>query len=172
MKKAINNGCELIEKPTNKKGDTETRGAFYDCTRNYWAVSTQTNSKKMKAKVIHFNYSDFALLRDIALTFPNTEESVSHEGTPSIKVRGKLMFRLHESGEFFPIHLDFDNRDKYLERYPEIFHLPDHFIKYPYICMWIHQYDKKLLHEILELSWKSLSTKKQIQDYEMHKNND
>lgn len=84
----------------------------------------------MKNKVINFNYSDFELLRDIALKFPNTEESISHEETPSIKVRGKLMFRLHDFGEFFPIHLDFETRDKYLEKYPEIFQLPDHFKKH------------------------------------------
>ncbi len=36
-------GCELIEKPINKKGDADTRGSFYDFAGNYWAVSTQTN---------------------------------------------------------------------------------------------------------------------------------
>ena len=61
--------------------------------------------------------------KKIALLFPGTEESVSHENTPSIKVRGKLMCRLHDCGEFIPIHLDFEKRDEYLIRYPEIFHL-------------------------------------------------
>jgi PhnB protein len=41
--KAIDNGCEIIEKPINKQGDPDTRGAFYDFAGNYWAVSTQTN---------------------------------------------------------------------------------------------------------------------------------
>lgn len=41
--KAIENGCVLIEKPVNKQGDPDTRGSFYDCAGNYWAVSTQTN---------------------------------------------------------------------------------------------------------------------------------
>jgi PhnB protein len=41
--KAIENGCEIIEKPINKEGDPDTRGAFYDFAGNYWAVSTQTN---------------------------------------------------------------------------------------------------------------------------------
>jgi len=41
--KAIENGCEIIEKPINKKGDPDTRGSFYDFAGNYWAVSTQTN---------------------------------------------------------------------------------------------------------------------------------
>ncbi len=41
--KAIENGCELIEKPINKQGDPDTRGSFYDFAGNYWAVSTKTN---------------------------------------------------------------------------------------------------------------------------------
>ncbi|MEJ7586430.1 MAG: hypothetical protein WKI04_02590 [Ferruginibacter sp.] len=123
----------------------------------------------MKSKTVNFNYAAFEIVKIIALSFPNTEESISHEGTPSVKVRGKLICRLHESGEFIPIRLDFAIRDKYLDNHPEIFHLPDHFKAYPYICMWIHNYDKNLLTEILELSWKGLATKKQVKEYDEKK---
>ena len=126
----------------------------------------------MKGKAINFNNADFEVVKNIALTFPDAEESISYEGTPSVKVRGKLMCRLHYSGEFIPIHLDFNIRDKYLDTYPEIFHLPDHFKAYPFICMWVHHYDKKLLTEVLELSWKGLATKKQVKKYEEKKNNE
>ena len=123
----------------------------------------------MKNKAVNFNYSDFEAVKNIAMTFPDTEESISHEGTPSVKVRGKLMCRLHENGDFIPIRLEFELRDKYLESHPEIFHLPDHFKSYPYICMWIHNYDKKLLMEVLEQSWKGLATKKQLKEYDEKK---
>lgn len=126
---------------------------------------------EMKNKIQHFDPNDFEAVKNIALSFPGAEESISHEGTPSVKVRGKLMCRLHDSGEFIPIRLNFEIRDHYLEHYPEIFHLPDHFKPYPYLCMWIHHYDKRLLQEILELSWKSLATKKQISEYEAEKKN-
>jgi hypothetical protein len=132
-------------------------------------VHKQTNFLKMKKKAINFNYADFEPIKNIALTFPGTEESTSHENTPSIKVRGKLMCRLHESGAFTPIRLNFQLRDKYLDSHSEIFHLPDHFKAYPYICMWLHNYDKKLLTEILELSWKGLATKKQVKEYDEKK---
>lgn len=123
----------------------------------------------MKRNSVNFNYTDFEVVRDIALTFPDTEESVSHEGTPSVKVRGKLMCRLHDSGEFIPIRLDFDIRDKYLDSHPEIFHLPEHFKAYPYICMWLHNYNRSFLKEILEQSWKGLATKKQVKEYDEKK---
>lgn len=114
----------------------------------------------------NFERSDFDVVKRLALNYPGAEESVSHEGTPSVKVRGKLMCRLHDSGEFIPIRLDFPLRDKYLESHPEIFHLPEHFKNYPYICMWIHDYDLGLLREVLELSWKGLATKKQVKEFE------
>lgn len=113
-----------------------------------------------------FNYADFNFVKAIALSFPGTEESVSHEGTPSVKVRGKLICRLHDSGKFIPIRLDFDLRDYYLDTYPEIFHLPDHFKGYPYVCMWVNTFNKKLVTEVLELSWKGLAGKKQLAVYE------
>ena len=114
----------------------------------------------------NFERADFDVVKRLALNYPGAEESVSHEGTPSVKVRGKLMCRLHDSGEFIPIRLDFPLRDKYLESHPEIFHLPEHFKNYPYICMWIHDYDLGLLKEVLELSWKGLATKKQVKEFE------
>lgn len=65
-----------------------------------------------KNKPVSFDYADFEAVKIIALSFPGTEESLSHEGTPSVKVRGKLMCRLHDSGEFIPVHLDSETRDK------------------------------------------------------------
>lgn len=117
-------------------------------------------------KHISFNPSDFEPVKKIALGFPGAEESVSHYDTPSIKINGKFMCRLVEGGDFIPIHLDFDSREQYLEQYPEIFHLPDHYKNYKYICMWVNSCNSALLKEILELSWKGLATKKQLQEWE------
>ena len=41
---AIKYGCEIIEKPVNKKGDPDIRGSFYDFAGNYWAIGTQKNN--------------------------------------------------------------------------------------------------------------------------------
>jgi hypothetical protein len=125
----------------------------------------------MNIKTPNYNYADFEPIKAIALTFPDTEESISHEGTPSVKVRGKLICRLHESGEFIPIRLDFEIRDRYLDTHPEIFHLPNHFKAYPYICMWKHNYDLKFLKEVLEQSWIGLATRKQVREYEQNNGN-
>lgn len=41
FKKAIQEGCEVIEKPVQKKGDPDMRGMFKDCQGNIWAIGTQ-----------------------------------------------------------------------------------------------------------------------------------
>jgi len=128
--------------------------------------SVSKSDTTMKVPRVNFNSADFVMVRKIALTFPGAEESVSHEGTPSVKVRGKLMCRLHESGEFISIRVGFDARDQYLDSHPGIFHLPDHFKPYPYICMWVHHpYDPRLLAEVLEVSWRGLASRKQIAEF-------
>jgi hypothetical protein len=117
-----------------------------------------------------FNSSDFEPIRQIALQFPGAEDSVSHGNTPSIKVNGKFMCRLHENGEFIALRLNFDLRNAYLDSHPEIFHLPDHYRNYPSICMWVHDYDMRLLREVLEASWRGLASKKQILEWEKANN--
>lgn len=121
------------------------------------------------AKPISFNPADFEPIKKIALGFPGAAESVSHYDTPSIKINGKFMCRLVEGGDFIPIHLDFELREKYLEQYPEIFHVPDHYKKYKYICLWVHPYNTALLKEILEHSWRGLATKKQLTEWHSRK---
>lgn len=123
----------------------------------------------MKKRSIQFDPADFEPVKAIALLFPGAEESVSHDNTPSVKVRGKLMCRLHETGAFIAIHLDFEIRDRYLDSHPEIFLLPDHYKNYPYICMLTNGYSQKLLKQVLEASWRGLASKKQQAEWDASK---
>ncbi len=124
----------------------------------------------MSAKPILFNPRDFDPVLETALRFPGTEESVSHYNTPSVKVKGKFMCRLHEDGDFIATHMPFEEREKYLEHYPEAFHLPEHYLKYPYVCIWIEALSRIPLQEILEKSWRSVATAKLQAEYDAGKN--
>ncbi|HMG91173.1 MAG TPA: VOC family protein [Chryseolinea sp.] len=42
--KAIELGCQVVERPVNKEGDPDTRGSFKDFSGNTWAVGTQKSS--------------------------------------------------------------------------------------------------------------------------------
>lgn len=50
-------------------------------------------------KAINFNPTDFEPLRQIALQFPDSSDSLSHYDTPSIKIKKNLLCRLHENDE-------------------------------------------------------------------------
>jgi hypothetical protein len=69
-------------------------------------------------------------------------------------------------GNLFQSDLIFPIRDQYLESHPEIFHLPEHFKGYPYLCMWLDVQDVKLITEVLEQSWRGLASKSQIKEYD------
>ncbi len=41
FKKAIDSGCESVEQPIQKEGDSDKRGTFKDFAGNVWSVATQ-----------------------------------------------------------------------------------------------------------------------------------
>jgi hypothetical protein len=71
----------------------------------------------------------------IALAFPGAEASTSY-GTPSVKVRGKLLSRWRTEAEgALVIRCDFLDRQIMLQMNPAVFFLTDHYIDYPMILM-------------------------------------
>jgi hypothetical protein len=113
-----------------------------------------------------FNPADFEPVRQIALRFPGAEDSISHNGTPSIKVCGKLLCRLHESGTFIPIQVGFEPREELLESHPEHFHLPPHFVNYPYIALWTACRDRALIERTIYNAWRLLASKRQKEQWD------
>ena len=110
------------------------------------------------------DFAGFEPVRQVALLFPGTEDSLSYGDTPAIKVRGKLLCRLHDSDEFIPIRLGFEHRERYLDSHPELFHVPAHFK--PYLCLWMNRCPPHLLREVLELGWRERASRQQVQQGE------
>ncbi|GAB1446098.1 MAG: VOC family protein [Cyclobacteriaceae bacterium] len=46
FEKAISYGCEIIERPIEKEGDSDRRGTFKDFAGNFWAIATQVREEK------------------------------------------------------------------------------------------------------------------------------
>lgn len=111
-------------------------------------------------KVINFTPSTFEPLRQLALLFPNAEDSLSHYNTPSIKIKQHLLCRLHENGAWFAMRTDFKSRDEFLEQYPESCFITPHHKNYPYICVHTANYTVALLKAILESGYKAITEKK------------
>ena len=85
-----------------------------------------------------------------SLALPGVEESTSY-GTPALKVRGKLMVRLKEDQETVVLRTTWEERERLMTLYPDVFFLTDHYRAHPWVLMrlaaappanvpkWLHQ---------------------------------
>ena len=73
-------------------------------------------------------------IRQLALTLPDTEESTSY-GTPAIKVKGKLLLRLHDDRDKVVLKMPFDRREELMAGDPETYFITDHYRDYPWVLV-------------------------------------
>jgi hypothetical protein len=95
----------------------------------------------------------FDTVREVARAFPGIEEATSY-GTPALKVKGKLMVRLHQSGECFVLRVDLKHRDALTRSQPAVFYVTDHYQDYPWVLVRFLTVDPAALPEIIEGAWR------------------
>lgn len=107
----------------------------------------------------------FARLREMALELPGVEEGTSY-GTPSLKVKGKMLVRLWEDGETLVLKTDFYERDHLIESDPATFFLTDHYREYPYVLVRLASADRTQMRSLLVDSWRRAAPKKLVAEYD------
>ena len=95
----------------------------------------------------------FEQVRLVAQAFPGIEDSTSY-GPPAIKVRGKLLARLHQSGECFVLRADLLDREILLQSDPSVFFITDHYRDYPWILVRFSAVDPSALADLIERAWR------------------
>jgi hypothetical protein len=95
----------------------------------------------------------FAQVRLAAQAFPGIEDSTSY-GTPAIKVRGKLLARLHQSGDCFVLRTDLLDREILLQSDTSVFFITDHYRDYPWILVRFSAVDPSVLPDLIERAWR------------------
>jgi hypothetical protein len=101
----------------------------------------------------------FAAVRRIALTFPGVEEGLSY-GTPAFRVGGKLLARLHDSGEALVVKIGFDEREMLMQADPDTFYITDHYRGYPMMLVRIARIDAATLRRLLDQTWRDIAPKR------------
>jgi hypothetical protein len=102
----------------------------------------------------------FAELTKILLTWPLVEASTSY-GTPSFKVRGKLLTRLKEDGESLLIKgVDPDERAMLCEAFPDLYYFTDHYRDYPMVLIRLSKADAATVTAMLERTYRTLLPKR------------
>jgi hypothetical protein len=95
----------------------------------------------------------FEQVRLVARALPGIEDSTSY-GTPAIKVRGKLLARVHQSGDCFVLRTDLLDREILLQSDPHVFFITDHYRDHPWILVRFSAVDPSVLPDLIERAWR------------------
>jgi hypothetical protein len=100
----------------------------------------------------------FEQVRLAARGLPGVEDSTSY-GTPALKVRGKLLARLHQSGECLVLRADLLDREILLQSDPQVFFITDHYRDFPWILVRFASVDPQALPDLMERAWRLVAPK-------------
>ena len=106
----------------------------------------------------------FERVRLAAQAFPGIEDSTSY-GTPALKVRGKLLARLHQSGKCLVLRADLLDREILLQSDPQVFYITDHYRDHPWVLVRFSAVDADALPDLIERAWRVVAPKSLVAKY-------
>jgi len=107
----------------------------------------------------------FEQVRTVALAFPGVEDSTSYR-TPALKVRGKLLARLHQSMECLVLRADFLDRQIMMQSAPGTFFITDHYRNYPWVLVRFSAVQPRELPGLIERACRLVGPKTLVKHYE------
>ena len=97
-----------------------------------------------------------AVLREIALQFPDVEDASTERGV-AFKARGRLLTcaAINESAEpnSLVVRIGAEQRVRLMAAYPDALYLPDHYAKHPAVLARLERLDRESLRDILGAAW-------------------
>jgi hypothetical protein len=107
----------------------------------------------------------FEAVRLAAKALPEVVDSTSY-GTPALKVRGKLLARLHQDGECFVLRADLLDREILIQSDPAVFFITDHYRDYPWILVRFLTVDPEALPDLMKRAWRLVAAKSLVKKYD------
>jgi hypothetical protein len=106
---------------------------------------------------------DFDVVREIARSLPDVEESTSARGM-ALKIRGKLLAceAIHKSAEpnSLMVRIPLNDRELLLATEPETHYVTAHYRGYPAILVRLSRIDREALRDLLESGVRFVGAKK------------
>lgn len=100
----------------------------------------------------------------IALALPAAEASTAY-GTPSVKVRGKVLSRWRAEAEgALAIRCDFLDRQILLQAQPGVFFVTPHYEGYPMVLLRLDKISKDALADVTERAWRLVAPAKLVRE--------
>ncbi len=100
----------------------------------------------------------FAQVRAAALGFPGVEDGTSY-GTPALKVRGKLLARVHQDLDCLVLRADLLDREILLQAAPHVFFITDHYRNHPWVLVRFGTVTARELPELIGRAWRLVAPK-------------
>jgi hypothetical protein len=110
----------------------------------------------------------FAQVIQAAHAFPETRESTSY-GTPALKVRGKLLARVHQSKDCFVLRTEFLDREILMQSDPAVFYITEHYRDYPWVLVRFSAVAASALPELIERAWRLVASKANVKAYDLER---
>jgi hypothetical protein len=118
-----------------------------------------------RTKVLRRRPVSFAQVCLAARSLPGIEDSTSY-GTPALKVRGKLLARLHQSGECLVLRSDLLDREILMQSDPYVFFITDHYRDHPWVLVRFSAVDARALPDLVERAWRLVAPKALVTKYD------
>jgi hypothetical protein len=129
-------------------------------------MASRTGRRKVATKRRSTPRADYQRYVALVKRLPGVEESTSH-GTPSIKVKGKLLSRLRTEAEgALALRCDFIDREILLQSDPEAFFLTDHYRNYPTILVRLEKVRLDALPDLIERAWRLVAPPKLVAQFD------
>lgn len=98
----------------------------------------------------------YDFIRRLALKLPGVQEGSSY-GTPALKVKGKLMVRLHDDRDKIVLRMPFDRRDELIAGDPKTYFITDHYREYPWVLVSLQEVHVDAVQGLLQLAYEAAS---------------
>jgi hypothetical protein len=107
----------------------------------------------------------FEHARAIAHALPGVQDGSSY-GTPALKIRGKLLARMHQSIDCLVLRADFLDRQILMQAAPDAFFITDHYRDHPWVLLRFSAVDKGALSDVIERAWRVVAPNALVAEYD------
>jgi hypothetical protein len=94
----------------------------------------------------------FDTVRELALALPEVEETTSY-GTPSFKLRRKMLARLREEGDVLVVRIDIADKEFLIDSRPDVYFTLPHYDGYAAVLVRLPAIGREELGRLLEAAW-------------------
>ena len=96
---------------------------------------------------------------------PGVENGTSYR-TPALKVRGKLLARVHQSMDYLALRADFLDRQILMRSPPSAFFITDHYRDYPWVLVSFSAVEGHELPSLIERAWRLVAPNMLVKNYD------